>query len=426
MLVNESDTAIVLKKNQKIADVFVYNHEYDVEQVIAELAPQNEVSHVFSGSIQNEITNGRQSENSEIKFKFGEAETTHPERCRHFQTRLPSLKDAFVTGEFDIGRSTTGDLFDIELESGPDIRERPRPIPPSDFEECRQHIKGLLDAKIIRPSNSPFASPIVLVRKKSGALRMCIDYRKLNARTVKDSYSIPKIEDLLLTLNGAKYFSTFDLCKAYYQVPMTEQASRYSAFITPFGLFEWDRLSQGLANAPACFQRLMETVFSDMNLTQLIIFLDDIHIHAKSPQELEERTVRVLERLCKYNLKLDPTKCVFGATEVKHLGYVISEGTIKPDPEKVATVKNWPRPETVRDVKKFIGFAGFYRRFIPCFSSLARPLNDLTIGYAPGGRSKSGRKAKGQLSLTSSITSSWGEAQEKAFQSLKFDRCTDE
>ena len=417
VVVNESDHAIQLKKNQIVADIFVYNHEYDVNRVVTELAPNSsdQESTVFAGSAQHESSTQLKDD---IHFKFGEAETIDPQWCKQFESRLQSLKSAFVSGEFDIGRSTTGDPFDMELLPGSDIRERPRPIPPKDFEDCRQHIKGLLDAKIIRPSNSPFASPIVLVRKKSGALRMCIDYRKLNARTVKDSYSIPKIEDLLLTLNGAKYFTTLDLCKAYYQVPMTERASKYSAFITPWGLFEWDRLSQGLANAPACFQRLMETVFSDMNLTELIVFLDDILIHAKSLEELGERTVKVLERLCKYNLKLDPKKCVFGATEVKHLGYVISEGSIRPDPEKISTVRDWPRPQTVRDVKRFIGFAGFYRRFIPCFSALARPLNDLTVGYAPGGCPKSGKKSKGQLTLSSSITSLWSDAQEKAFQSL--------
>lgn len=415
VVVNESDHVIQLRKNQVVADIFVYSHEYDVNRVVTNLAPNpsDQKSTVFTGCMQHE-------ESSQLKdsvhFNFGEAETIDPRWCRRFESRLQSLKGAFVSGEFDIGRSTTGDPFDIELLPGPDIRERPRPIPPKDFEDCRQHMKGLLDAKLIRPSNSPFASPIVLVRKKNGALRMCIDYRKLNARTVKDSYSIPKIEDLLLTLNGAKYFTTLDLCKAYYQVPMTERASKYSAFITPWGLFEWDRLSQGLANAPACFQRLMETVFSDMNLTELIVFLDDILIHAKSLEELEERTIRVLERLCKYNLKLDPKKCVFGATEVKHLGYVISEGSIKPDPEKVSTVKDWPKPQTVRDVKRFIGFAGFYRRFIPCFSGLARPLNDLTVGYAPG--SRSGKRSNKQLTLSSPIISLWGDAQEKSFQSL--------
>lgn len=416
VVINESDGPLLIKKNQVIADIFIYHHEYDVNQVVSQLSPQSPDSdtHVFSGSAQ---VNSEKPENSNIHFKFGEAEQTNPEWCKQFEQKLQSFKGAFVTSEFDIGRAETGDLFDMDVTPGPDIRERARPIPPRDFEECRQHIKGLLDAKIIRPSNSPFASPIVLVRKKNGALRMCIDYRRLNARTVKDSYSIPKIEDLLLTLNGAKFFTTLDLCKAYYQVPMTDRASKYSAFITPFGLYEWDRLSQGLANAPACFQRLMETVFSDMNLTQLIIFLDDILIHAKTLEELEERTIQVLQRLCKYNLRLDPEKCIFGATQVKHLGYVISEGTIRPDPDKIATVKDWPRPKTVKDVKSFIGFAGFYRRFIPNFSSLARPLNDLTVGYAPGSRSKSGKK-QGQITLSSPVTSAWGDAQEKSFNSL--------
>lgn len=350
------------------------------------------------------------------KFHFGEVSNSNAQWCNSLNKELGKRSQAFIRSEFDIGRASVGE-FDMELLPGPDIRERPRPIPPQDVEELREHLKGLLDAKIIKPSNSPYASPVVLVRKKSGALRMCVDYRKLNARTVKDSYSIPKIEDLLLTLNNAKYFTTLDLCKAYYQVPMSEKAQKYSAFCTVFGNYEWERLSQGLSNAPACFQRIMENIFGDVNLSEMIIFLDDILIHGNTLEELEARTLRVLDRLIEYGLKLDPDKCIFGATTAKHLGYVISNGEIRPDPEKIAVVKEWPRPQTVKDIKRFIGFAGFYRRFIPNFASVARPLNQLTTGYVPKKKSKSKKKV-GSLNLSSSIVDSWGDLQESAFQKI--------
>ncbi|KAK7097613.1 hypothetical protein V1264_004561 [Littorina saxatilis] len=149
----------------------------------------------------------------------------------------------------------------------------------------------------------------------------------------------------------------------------------------------------------------METVFSDMNLVELIIFLDDILVHAQSLEELEERTVKVLERLRKFNLKLDPAKCIFGATEIRHLGYLISEGTIRPDPEKLAAVTSWPKPTTVKGVKSFVGFAGFYRRFINDFASLAKPLNDLTVGYVPAKCQKKTGSKKPSLSLSSDFPS---------------------
>ena len=416
VVVNDSTESISLKKNSLIGDILLYNCEYNIQQVLETLAPNDSdiLAHSASTNVSEQCETPNSSK-SDIEFKFGEAKETHPEWCKDFKTKLALRTQAFISHDYDIGRCTTGDVFDMTLTPGPDIRERARPIPPRDFEDCRNHITSLLEAKIIRPSNSPFASPIVLLRKKTGALRMVIDYRRVNSRTIKDGYSIPKIEDLLFTLNGSKYFCSLDLCKAYYQVPMSEKARKYSAFITPFGLFEWDRLSQGLANAPACFQRLMETVFSDMNLTELIIFLDDILIHAKDLDELGDRTLKVLDRLCKFGLKLDPNKCVFGATQVKHLGYLISEGTVRPDPEKISTVKDWPKPNTVKEVKSFLGFAGFYRRFIPNFSHMSKPLNDLTSGYVP---TKSKYKTKKSLSLSSNINHLWNKVHDNAFKSI--------
>ena len=229
---------------------------------------------------------------------------------------------------------------------------------------------------------------------------------------------VPKIECLITTLSHAKYFTSMDLCKAYYQIPMSENASKISAFITPFGLYEWTRLSQGLVNAPACFQRIMETMFRDMNLVELIVFLDDILVHAETLQELEVRTLKVLERLRRFKLKLDPAKCVFGATEIKHLGYIFSQGTVRPDPDKVSAVKSWPKPTTVKEIKSIVGFGNVYRRFLPQFAQIVKPLNDLTAGYVPH-KCRSKSKKTSPLGLSSDITHLWKEEHDKAFEDLK-------
>ncbi|KAL8603354.1 hypothetical protein ACOMHN_039717 [Nucella lapillus] len=351
-----------------------------------------------------------------MAFKFGE-QAPEEWQCS-FTQRLQEYRDVFIQHEFDLGETQEA-TCDMEMEPGPPIRERPRPIPPADLEEARQHIQGLIDAKIIEPSNSQYASAIVLVRKKSGGLRLCVDYRKINKRLVQDSYAIPKIEDLFLTLSGATVFSSMDLSKAYYQVPMTDRAKHISAFTTPFGLYQWRRMPMGLKNSASCFQQLMERVFSDMNLAELIVFLDDILLHGKTLEELEERTISALEKLRYFGLKLNPEKCIFGASEIRHLGFIISAEGIKPDPEKLAALTSWPTPKTVKDVKSFLGFAGFYRHFVPMFAQIARPLHDITAGYNPG---KKGRKKnhdpKPQLTLTSDISHLWEEKHTEAFQQL--------
>ena len=354
---------------------------------------------------------------SRPEYNFG-PELTEAWKER-FSKGLDEFQDVFIQSKTDVGLENV--LYhDVELLPGPVIKERPRPIPPADLAEARQHVKDLLDAKIIAPSISPFASPIVLVRKRNGALRMVVDYRKVNSRTIRDSYALPKIEDLFLTLSAAKYFTAMDLSNAYYQVPNTERAKKISAFTTPFGLFQFERMAMGMSNSAATFQRLMDLVFQDLNLVELIVFLDDILVHAKTLPELEQRTFNVLSRLRKYGLKLDPKKCTFGATEVKHLGYIVGADGIRPDPEKVSAVKEWPVPKTVKEVKSFLGFTGFYRRFIQDYAAIARPLHDLTIGYyAKGCERKKVRPGIPILSLSSDISEKWKSEQQEAFDKLK-------
>ena len=410
-LCNTTDKPIKLKGRTVIADLFGIQEEYAVSSVIHQLQSRDkeEDAQDVAGAASLGETKGNLAE----RLRFGD---DLPEDWQaRMKNRLISFTDVFNLQNFDIGETEV--LHDIELTPGPTIKDRPRPVPPQDLEELRQHLQELLDANIIKPSSSPYASPIVILRKRNGTLRLCIDYRKINARTIKDSYPLPKIEDLFMTLGSSKYFTAMDLSKAYYQVPLTERAKKISAFTTPMGLYEFERLSFGLVNAPATFQRLMENCFRDMNLVDLIIFLDDLLIHAETLEELEEKTIKVLERLRQHKLKLDPDKCAFGVKEVKHLGFMISGEGVKPDPEKISALIKWPVPKTVREIKAFIGFAGYYRRHVDNFSQLVKPLHDITAGYIPRKSQKKGGK-KATLSLASDISHLWTDVQQNAFDTV--------
>lgn len=412
-LVNNTPVPVRLRSRQVVADLYSIRAEYGVPQILQQLARDSDPETGKEATAASTTATLGQAESDpslRSRLRFGDG--VDQDWKAQFIEELVSYSDVFSSADFDIGR--TDITHDIELTPGPPIRARPRPIPPQDLEDVRKHLKELLDAEIIKPSSSPYASPIVLVRKKSGQLRLCIDYRSVNARTIRDSYTVPKIEDLIKTLAGAQHFSQMDLSKAYYQVPLTDRAKKISAFTTPLGLYEFERLSFGMVNAPSTFQRLMERCLGDMNLAELIVFLDDVLVHGKTLQELGERTLKVLEKLRKYNLKLDPEKCVFGVREIRHLGFFISGEGVRPDPEKIEALTTWPVPKTVRDVKAFLGFCGFYRRWVPRFSEIVKPLNELTAGYLPA---KTARKTgkRPQLTLSSDVSHQWGDRHQTAF-----------
>lgn len=197
-------------------------------------------------------------------------------------------------------------------------------MPPSEYDVVKTHINQLLEAQVIREICSPYASPIVLVKKKDGGLRMCVDYRQLNSKTRKDAFPLPRIEETLDALTGARWFSTLDLASGYNQVPVTEGDKPKTAFCTPFGLFEWNRMPFGLCNAPSTFQRLMERLFGDQRHQSLLLYLDDIVVFSSSVTQHLERLEVVLGRLKREGLKAKLEKCVFFQEQVKYLGHVVS------------------------------------------------------------------------------------------------------
>ena len=199
----------------------------------------------------------------------------------------------------------------ISTEDDIPVNQRHRQIPPNQFDEVKEHLQELLNRGIIQPSQSDYASPIVLVRKKSGALRLCVDYRRLNAKTRRDAYPLPRIEESLDALGGAWYFSTIDLASAYNQVEVHPADRHKTAFTTPMGLFEYHRMPFGLCNAPATFQRLMTNVFRDDILKILLVYLDDIIVYSRSVADHLQRLEQVFQKLREHGLTIEPGKCQF-------------------------------------------------------------------------------------------------------------------
>ena len=325
---------------------------------------------------------------STLKFDFTDSPLCE-EWKRRVTERLSSMSDVFATYDLDYGH-TTAVKHRIRLSDPTPFKQRPRPVHPSDYEAVRLHLKELYDAKVIRESESPFASPIVIVKKKNGAIRLCIDYRKLNNQTIKDAYALPNIEEAFSALTGSKWFSVMDLKSGYYQVEVEEEDKHKTAFVTPLGFWEFNRMPQGVTNAPSTFQRVMEKCVGSMNLKEVMVFLDDLIVFSATLEEHEERLMRVLNKLKEFGLKLSPEKCSFFRTSVKYLGHIVSERGVETDPGKIAALTTWPKPKNIKELKSFLGFAGYYRRFIRDYSKIARPLNDLTVGYLPPKKSGKG------------------------------------
>lgn len=254
--------------------------------------------------------------------------------------------------------------------------------PPIHKDEIDKQVKELLNNEIIQPSESPYNSPLWIVPKKPDSKgnkrwRMVIDYRSLNEKTIGDAYPLPNITEILDQLGSAKYFSVFDLASGFHQIPMHEQHARKTAFSTPHGHYEFKRMPFGLKNAPATFQRLMDQVLSGLQGIELFVYLDDIVLYARSLREHQIKFDKLAERLRRANLKLQPDKCEFLRREVGYLGHIISNNGVKPDPAKIRAVKEFPRPRNEKNIKQFLGLAGYYRRFIPNFSKIAKPLTEL-------------------------------------------------
>ena len=287
----------------------------------------------------------------------------------------------------------------IELEPGqiPPSRPTYRMSQP-EMDELKKQLAELMEKGFITESKSPYGAPVLFVKKKDGTLRMCIDYRALNKITIKNKYPLPRIDDLLDRLLGAKYFSKIDLRSGYHQVRIAEEDVPKTAFRTRYGHYEFLVMPFGLTNAPATFMHLMQQTFRKYLDDFVIVFLDDVLVYSRSKEEHDKHLRIVLETLRENKLYAKLSKCEFYSKEISFLGHVINEHGIKMEPSKVDAVSKWPQPKNVHDIRSFLGLAGYYRRFVKDFSKIASPLTEL---------------------LHKSKKFQWTDEQEQAFHTLK-------
>ena len=389
-LVNPSDQTVSLKKNQFIAELTAVDNHYQINKV-------------------NKFTLSR----AEFLGQFNIHQTNlNRKQIALVHELLWKYRDVFSQSEFDIGGVSCTE-HRIRLTNNTPFQQRHRRIPPGMIQELREHIQHLLEIGVITESQSPYASAVVLVRKKNGSLRMCVDYRQLNQLTVKDSFALPRIEELTDSLTGCRYFSTLDMRSGYYQVPMDPADREKTAFtVGPLGFFEFTRLPFGLTGAPATFQRLVTKVLGDLHMKSAFPFLDDIMVPGRTFEEELGRLEAVFAKFREFKLKLHPEKSKFFQSKVVYCGSVVSEKGVEPDPNKVNQIKQWPVPSNQKALRSFLGLASYYRKFVPNFASIARPLNDL-LGE-PGGRKKS-RATKSNIPKQWC----WSSAQQTAFDTLK-------
>lgn len=299
-----------------------------------------------------------------------------PEQQAELGVLLRKYADVFAVHDEDLGY-TDRVKHEIPLVDETPVSQPYRRIPPNQYNEVREHISELLKKGVIQESSSSYASPIVLVRKSDGSLRLCVDYRRLNLKTRRDAFPLPRIDESLDALSGAEFFSTIDLASGYHQVAVHENDRAKTAFTTPFGLYEYLRMPFGLCNAPATFQRLMQTTMSDLVFQIVLIYLDDLLVFSPTFQDHLVRLETVLKRLRETGLRVKMEKCHFLQSEVRFLGHQVSAQGVRTDPDKISAVKTWPIPSTVKELRSFLGFCSYYRRFIEGFSKIAGPLHDV-------------------------------------------------
>jgi hypothetical protein len=298
-----------------------------------------------------------------------------PAQFTKFESLIRLNGDVF--GKLLDGRGTDLIVHEIPTGNHTPVAVRPYRAPVHLRETLSKEIEEMLKAGVIAPSYSPWSAPVVLVTKKDGSMRFCVDYRRLNAITERDEYPLPRISDLIDSLSGRScIFSTLDLLSGFWQIRVHPKDRAKTAFSTEFGHWEFNSMPFGLSNSPASFQRLMDVVLRDLRAFALC-YIDDIIVFSASFDEHLDHLQQVFDALRSAHLIVKPSKCHFLQAKIQFLGHVVSAGIVEPDPSKTEAIRHWPTPKDRQSLQVALGLFNYYRKFVPGFSSVADPLNKL-------------------------------------------------
>lgn len=360
MITNLANGNLCVRKGQTIARGFEYNEITDNYIGYTTTTSQNPKP-------LNDINVGTQLSQSEMQ---------------NLTDLLNKYRDCFAVDLSELGKTNLTKMV-IRLKDDIPVVYNPYRMSLKEKEQLSEIIEDLLNNGIIRESSSPYASPVLLVNKKNGQKRLCVDYRALNRKTLKDKYPLPRIEDKLDCLGGNSLFTSLDLASGYYQIPVAEESKHLTAFVTPDGLYEYNRMPFGLANAPSVFQRAINSMLNGVGQNLVLAYMDDLLVPSKTVQEGIEKLEKVFNLLRNSKLTLNPKKCVFFQEKIEYLGYEICGEGIRPGKYKTDAVKLFPVPKNVHEVRQFIGLASYFRKFVKDFSIIARPLTRLTKKNEP-------------------------------------------
>ena len=353
------------------------NEEFEEQEIIEHLAflDMDEYEDEEHNNIDTEIYI-EQKEGKEEKEKEKELQDLTDQQKKELQDFLWEYDHMFADDECDMGETYHVE-HTIPTFSPFPIFQPKRSYSEENSKFIKEEVQRMLASGVIQESFSDWSSPPVIVAKKNGKKRFCIDYRGLNKYTEKDKYPLPKIDKLLSEFNGARYYTSIDMKSGYWQVRIAEEDRKKTAFQIENGFYEFIRMPFGLTNAPSTFQRLMDSILRELLGKFAQVYLDDVIVYSRTWEDHLDHLDQVFTRLHKAGLKLGREKCFFAKSQIQFLGHVVSKDGIKPDPQKLELLKNWPIPKTKKDVRSFIGFASYYRKFIEKFSEIAQPLHKI-------------------------------------------------
>ena len=339
-------------------------------------------------------------ESPEWIFQISEKVTQDEIELGHIQNAEISQHVADMVYSYHPKKTKSADVsMKIILEDEIPVYQRARRLSFPERQEVNKQIDEWIRDGIVRPSSSDYASPIVLVKKKDQTTRLCVDYRQLNRKLIKDRFPLPLIEDVLDQLQDAQVFTTLDLKNGFFHVPVEESSRKYTSFIVPDGQYEFLKVPFGLSTSPSVFQRYVNNIFRDlMRKGVVILYMDDLIIPSKDEVEGLEKLKMVLQQASDYGLEIKIKKCQFLKRSVEFLGHIVEDGTVRPSSEKTQAVQRFPCPTNVKQVQSFLGLTGYFRKFIQGYSKIAKPLSDL---------------------LRKNCPFVFGNEQKKAYQSLK-------